>query len=83
MAAQKALNAAIAAFNDKRYEEAYTLWTDNVEAVVEEHRADVHVNRGKAKQALHDLDAALACFAAALAITPAHVGAMRGRTAEW
>ncbi len=79
--AQKALNAAIAAFNDKRYDEAYNLWTDNAEAVAEEHRADLHVNRGKAKQALKDLDEALACFASALAISPAHVGALRARTA--
>lgn len=76
-----ALNAAIAAFNDKRYDEAYTLWTANADSVAEEHRADLHVNRGKAKQAVHDLDEALACFASALAISPAHVGALRARTA--
>ena len=48
--AQKALNDAIAAFNDKRYDEAYTLWTENIGEVDEKSRADLHVNRGKAKQ---------------------------------
>jgi tetratricopeptide (TPR) repeat protein len=78
--AQKALNDAIAAFNDKRYDEAYTLWTENIGEVDEKSRADLHVNRGKAKQGGNALDEALACYAEALALAPAHLSALRART---
>ena len=78
--AQNDLNLAVTAFNAKNFEQAYTLWTANLGEVVEESRSELHVNRGKAQQARNLLPEALACYAEALSLNPANIGAMRART---
>ena len=81
--AQEELNAASAAFMQKKFEEAYALWTKNIDNVDDKSRVLVHVNRGKALTNLTRYVEGLECFREALALSPGDEQAFRARTSAY